>query len=218
MKKTIKVLIADDHAIVRAGISTVLGLADGIEIVGEAANGKLAARKAKELHPDVVIMDLMMPVMDGVEATKAVVAENPETKVLILTTDPSSNDIVQALNAGASGVVIKTASNTSLVAAIRAVAAGKRPIPSEVEQRLMDDTPSPELTDRQREILESITKGLPNKQIAHRSQEDRSNECRVGNANHSHHAECQTVIEASPDRMILVFRRGNPASVQIPQK
>ena len=166
MKKTIKVLVADDHAIVRAGISTVVGLADGIEIVGEAANGKLAVRKTKELNPDVVIMDLMMPVMDGVEATKAVIAGTPETKVLILTTDPSSNAIVQALKAGASGVVIKTASNTSLVAAIRAVAASKRPIPPEIEQHLKEDAPAPELTDRQREILESITKGLPNKQIA----------------------------------------------------
>ena len=166
MKKTIKVLIADDHAIVRAGISTVVGLADGIEIIGEAANGKLAAKKTKELHPDVVIMDLMMPVMDGVEATKSIVAGTPETKILILTTDPSSDDIVQALNAGASGVVIKTASNTSIVAAIRAVAAGKRPIPPEVELLLKDSTPTPEFTDRQRAILESITKGLPNKQIA----------------------------------------------------
>ena len=166
MKKTIKVLIADDHAIVRAGISTVLGLADGIELVGEAANGRLAVKKAKELQPDVVIMDLMMPIMDGVEATKAVIAGTPEAKVLILTTDPSSNGIVQAIKAGASGVVIKTASNTSLVAAIRAVAAGKRPIPPEIEQHLKEDAPAPELTNRQREILESITKGLPNKQIA----------------------------------------------------
>lgn len=168
MKKTIKVLIADDHAIVRAGISTVLGLADGIELVGEAANGRLAVKKAKELQPDVVIMDLMMPIMDGVEATAALASECPNAKVLVLTTDSSSHDIVKALDAGASGVVIKTASNTSLVSAIRAVASGKRPIPPEVEQLLKETKPTPDLTDRQKSILDSITKGVSNKQIADR--------------------------------------------------
>ena len=146
MKKTIKVLIADDHAIVRAGISTVVGLADGIEIIGEAANGRLAIKKAKELQPDVIIMDLMMPVMNGVEATAVLATECPAAKVLVLTTDSSSHDIVKALDAGASGVVIKTASNTSLVSAIRAVAVGKRPTPLKVEQLLQNTKPAPELS------------------------------------------------------------------------
>jgi len=166
MKKTIKVLVADDHAIVRAGIATVLGLADGIEIVGDAANGRLAVKKAKELKPDVVIMDLMMPVMDGVDATAAITAACPGTQILILTTDASSHDIVRALDAGASGIAIKTASNMSLVSAIRAVAAGKRSVSPEVERLLKEDTPAPELTDRQKAVLDSITKGIPNKKIA----------------------------------------------------
>ena len=166
MKKKIRVLIADDHAIVRAGVATVVGLADGIEIVGEAADGRAAVEKAKRLRPDVVLMDLMMPVLDGVAATAAVVANCPAVRVLILTTDASSRDIVRALDAGAIGVVIKTAPNSSIVSAIRAVADGQRTVPPEVEQLLRESDAATELTDRQKAVLTSITRGIPNKQIA----------------------------------------------------
>lgn len=167
MNQTIRILIADDHAVVRVGLSTVLGLTPGFEIVGEAANGKVAVRKARELKPDVVIMDLQMPVMSGVEATAVLARELPETRVLILTTYGFSEDITKALQSGARGVVIKTASNTSLVSAIRAVAEGKTFVPKEVEQLLKASSgDQPDLTDRQREMLESLTRGLTNADIA----------------------------------------------------
>lgn len=167
MNTPIRILIADDHAVVRVGLFTVLSLTPGFEIVGEASNGKQAVRRAKELKPDVVIMDLQMPVMSGVDATAALVRELPETRVLILTTYGFSEDIAQVLQAGARGVVIKTASNTSLVTAIRTVAAGKIFIPKDVEQLIKtasDDVPM--LTDRQRDMLEALTRGLTNADIA----------------------------------------------------
>jgi len=166
MKDVIRVLVADDHSIVRAGISTILGLNPDIEVVGEASNGRIAVQKAKELKPDVVLMDLMMPVMDGVTATKAIVAECPETKVLVLTTYGFSNDIAQALEAGATGALIKTATDTSLVTSIRAVAAGKQVIAPEIKKLIAADEPVEKLTARQLEILQSLVRGLTNQDMA----------------------------------------------------
>jgi len=166
MKDLIRVLVADDHSIVRAGISTILGLNPDIEVVGEASNGHIAVQKAKELKPDVVLMDLMMPVMDGVTATKAIVAECPETKVLVLTTYGFSNDIAQALEAGATGALIKTATDTSLVTSIRAVAAGKQVIAPEIKKLIAADEPVEKLTARQLEILQSLVRGLTNQDMA----------------------------------------------------
>ena len=168
MKKPIRVLIADDHAVVRAGIATVVGLSDGIEIVGEAANGRIAVEQAGRLRPDVVVMDLLMPVMDGVAATAAIASECPGAKILVLTTDAAAHDIARALDAGAVGVIIKTAPNTSLVSAIRTVAAGARCIPPEVAHLLREQAAEPVLTVRQKKILDLIANGVPNKQIADR--------------------------------------------------
>ena len=117
--KKIKVLIADDHGIVRAGLASILGFEDDIVVVGEASNGLQAVAQCKALRPDVLIMDLMMPQLNGVEATVRIASELPETKVMILTTYGSADDIGRALEAGAAGAMIKTVSNDTLVSAIR---------------------------------------------------------------------------------------------------
>lgn len=162
----IKILVADDHAIVRVGIVTLLNRFPDFEIVGEAGNGAVAVSKALKLAPDVVVLDLVMPKMDGVTATAALHEKLPGAKVLILTSFGTSEDISRALNAGAVGAILKTAANSELVSTIRRVAAGKRIVSPEIENMLANDPPVPELSPRQRDILESIMRGLTNNQIA----------------------------------------------------
>ena len=164
--KKIKILIADDHGIVRAGLASILGFEDDILIIGEASNGLQAVAQCKALKPDVIIMDLMMPQLNGVEATVRIAREQPETKVMILTTYGSADDIGRALEAGAAGAIIKTVSNDTLVAAIRQIAAGGSYIAPEIRRMLKSDPPAPKLTDRQREILVMATRGLTNEDIA----------------------------------------------------
>ena len=162
----IKILVADDHAIVRVGLVTLLSRVPDFEIVGEAGNGAVAVSKALKLAPDVVVLDLVMPKMDGVAATAALHEKLPNAKVLILTSFGTSEDISRALNAGAVGAILKNAANSELVSAIRRVAAGKRTVSPEIENMLANDPPVPELSPRQRDILESIMRGLTNNQIA----------------------------------------------------
>lgn len=162
----IKILIADDHAIVRMGLTTLLGAQDGLSVVGEAANGEQAVTRALKLRPDVVIMDLVMPKKDGVAATAELKEKLPTAKCLILTSFGTADEMQAALKAGAAGILLKSAANSRLVAAIRKIAAGKTVIADDVEQLLAAETPVPELSPRQREILESITRGLSNAQIA----------------------------------------------------
>ena len=162
----IKVLVADDHAIVRTGLVSLLGHAGDIEIVGEAGNGEAAVSKALKLAPDVVVMDLMMPKKDGIGATAEIREKLPGTKVLILTSFGTSEEIARAFAAGATGAVLKNAANSELVSAVRRVAAGKRTVSREVENMLDNDPPVQDLSPRQREILESFTRGLTNGQIA----------------------------------------------------
>ena len=164
--KKIKVLIADDHSIVRAGLSSILGFEDDIAVVGEAANGLQAVEKSKAVRPDVVIMDLMMPIMNGAEATAQIAADSPGTKVIILTTYGSADDIGRAIEAGASGALIKTVSNDELVSIIRRVANGERCIAPEIRKMLKREPLAPCLTERQREILASAMRGLTNEDIA----------------------------------------------------
>lgn len=166
MKKGIRVLIADDHAIVRAGLAAVLGFEQDITVVGEAADGETAVAQACQIKPDIVIMDLMMPKMDGVEATAAIRRKLPDTKILILTTYGTSADIRRALSAGAAGAVTKTMLNAELTAAIRDVAAGKTVLTPDIRQALKETQNQPELTQRQKDILTSITRGLTNQDIA----------------------------------------------------
>ena len=166
MKAKVRVLIADDHSVVRMGLASLLGTAKNVEVVGEAFNGDEAVRKALKLRPDVVVMDLVMPRKDGVAATEEILVAAPETKVLILTTFGTSDDITRALKAGATGAIMKSATNRELLAAVQSVAQGRRFVSAEVEGILANDPPIPELSQRQREILESIARGLTNREIA----------------------------------------------------
>ena len=162
----IKVLIADDHAIVRMGLSALLDAEDDIEVVGESDDGRSAVRSALRLQPDVVVMDLMMPVLDGIGATREIKSKLPSVKVLILTTSTVSDDLAHAIDAGAEGAITKSTANDRLLAAIRAVASGQRYVSPEVSRLISSDPPLPALTDRQQEILAGITRGLTNAEIA----------------------------------------------------
>lgn len=166
MQRNVRVLVADDHAIVRMGLVSLLGTAEGIEVVGEAFDGADAIAKALALRPDVVVMDIAMPRKDGLAATAELKKALPGVQVLLLTTFSSSESIAQGLQAGASGAALKSAANDELLAAIRAVAEGRRVVTPEVRRLLAEDPPLPELSPRQREILESIARGLTNRDIA----------------------------------------------------
>jgi DNA-binding NarL/FixJ family response regulator len=166
MNNTIRVLIADDHTIVRIGLKTLLTAEDDIEVVGEAKNGEMAVREAMRLSPDVVIMDLMMPKMDGAEATATLHEKLPETKVIILTTFGSSDGIAHAIESGASGALMKTADDAALISTIRSVASGKTVISPDIKRLLAEDPPIPVLTSRQTEVLQSMMRGLTNRDIA----------------------------------------------------
>ena len=134
----------------------------------EVADGEEAVRKARKLHPDVVVMDLMMPVKDGSAATHEIKSLNPETKILLLTTFGTADGIAHAIEAGAEGALLKSTTNSNIIKAIRALADGKQFISPEVKELLTKDPPVPELTERQRLILASITEGLTNLAIANR--------------------------------------------------
>ena len=162
----IKVLIVDDHAILRMGLSSLLATEKDIAVVGEAGNGEEAHRIALEAKPDVVIMDLMMPGMDGVETTRRIRADLPDTKVLILTTFSTADGIAHALEAGANGAIMKNVEFSEFVSAIRTVMAGGRAMSPEIERIMKDNPPVPLLSRRQSEILEAITRGLSNADIA----------------------------------------------------
>jgi NarL family two-component system response regulator LiaR len=166
MKNTIRVLIADDHTIVRIGLRTLLGAEKDIEVVGEAKNGEMAVKEALRLRPDVVIMDLMMPKMDGAEATAVLHERLPETKVIILTTFGSSDGIAHAIESGAVGALMKTADDSALISTIRSVAGGKTVISPDIKRLLAEDPPIPVLTTRQAEVLQSMMRGLTNRDIA----------------------------------------------------
>ena len=164
--KEIRILIADDHSLVRMGLASLLGEKAGFAVVGEASNGKEAIEAAKKLKPDVVVMDLMMPVCNGAEATAAIHIAAPEVKVMILTTFGTANDIALALNNGASGAVMKSVTNDELVDAIRRVAVGERVVSPEIERMMAEVEPLSELSQRQLQILDSITRGLSNAEIS----------------------------------------------------
>ena len=166
MKPKIRVLIADDHAILRTGLVALLDCEPDIEIVGEAADGAEAVRKAVELRPDVVVMDLLMPVLDGVGAIREIRRRQCACPILVLTTSTVSNDLASALSAGATGALPKSTANERIVAAIRDVAAGKTVVDREISKMIAQDPPVEELTDRQLEVLHSLTRGLSNTEIA----------------------------------------------------
>ena len=165
MNKT-TVLIIDDHAILRMGLASLLNAKNDIEVVGDAANGRTGIQKALKLEPDVVIMDLMMPGLDGTETTRQLLAKAPESKILILTTFGTSDGIAHALEAGAKGAIMKNCDFSELVTAIRTVAKGEQYLSPEVRRIITRDPPIAPLSPRQTEILQSIVRGLSNPDIA----------------------------------------------------
>ena len=164
--KKIRVLVADDHAIVRMGLIALLAIDGDIEVVGEAEDGAEAVRLAESTKPDVVVMDIMMPVMDGIDATAEIVKRVPGAKVLVLTTSNSSDDYSRALAAGARGIVVKRAANMELLSSIRKVAAEKTVMSPEARRLMQEDPPAPKFTDRQLGIIHSMMRGLTNHEIA----------------------------------------------------
>jgi len=164
--KKIRVLIADDHKIVRMGLAALLATERDLQLAGEAENGIDAVRLASNLKPDILIMDLMMPKKDGVEATRETLAASPETKVLILTSYGTSNAVGEALKAGAAGALMKTADDSQIVSVIRRIAAGEKYVSPEIRQSLKSAPTIPVLSPRQAEVLKQLTLGLTNKEIA----------------------------------------------------
>ena len=161
-----RILLVDDHALLRRGLADLIRYEKDMSVVGEAGDGETAVNAAVNLKPDLVVMDLMMPVVDGVEATRRIKAVLPSTHVLILTTFGTSADVARAISAGATGAIMKDASTDEQLAAIRTVAAGGTVFSPEI-QRSMDETPKPpDFTDRQLEVLQSVVDGLGNKEIA----------------------------------------------------
>ena len=170
----IKILVVDDHALMRDGIGALLGLHDDIEIVGEASEGKEAIKKARELAPDVIIMDIAMPGMDGLEATRRIGKKIPKMKVLVLTQHDNREYILSAIKAGAAGYVPKRALGSELIAAIRTVYQGDSFLYPSAAAALIEDylqqakgeEPYDRLTAREREILKLIAEGHTSREIA----------------------------------------------------
>lgn len=167
----IRILIADDHAVVRQGLKMFLTLDEDFEIVGEAMNGSQALQLARELQPDVILMDLLMPEMDGVTATAAVRKELPDTEVIALTSVLEDNAVIGAVRAGAIGYLLKDTESDELIRAIKAAAMGQVQLSPKAAERLMREVRTPEspeaLTDRETEVLRLLAQGKANKEIAH---------------------------------------------------
>ncbi|MFV0375276.1 response regulator [Microbacterium sp.] len=166
----IRLVIADDHPIVRAGLVGLLDDEPGFEVVGEAADGEAAVRVVEQTRPDVVLMDLRMPVLDGVGATTRLTRSATASRILILTTYESDDQILAAIEAGASGYLLKAAPQDEIVAGIRSVAEGQTALSPQVAVRLVERMRQPAaaftLSDRERDVLRLVASGRSNKQIA----------------------------------------------------
>ena len=166
MKPPTRILLADDHLVVRMGIATIISFETDMTVVGETDNGEGAVRLALELKPDVILMDIMMPKMSGVDATVEILKATPNAKILVLTTFGTSSDIKKILAAGAAGAMVKTSSQQEILNAIRTVAAGGRVVSKEIENNMRAEQPVPNLSTRQLEILGLVAKGFSNQDIA----------------------------------------------------
>lgn len=172
--ENISVLLVDDHAVVRQGLRTFLELQGDIEVVGEAADGRDAIELVKEMVPDVVLMDLIMPNVDGIEATREIAKLSPGTKVLVLTSFAEDNKVFPAIKAGAMGYQMKDVSPGELAEAVRAVHRGETPLHPEIAKKLMREFANPsesvlqreDLTQRELEVLALVAQGMTNREIA----------------------------------------------------
>jgi len=172
----IRVLVTDDHAIVRDGVAALLALTGDIDVVGEASNGMEAVRRVPELQPDVVIMDISMPIMDGLEATRRIRKESPRTRVLVLTQYEEKEYVLQMIDAGASGFISKVAASSELASGIRSVFAGDSYLSPSVARFLIEDyqqkggragpDPYEQLTERERDVFRLVAEGHSTKSIA----------------------------------------------------
>ncbi len=174
MSERIRVLLADDHAIVRRGIRALMATEPNLEVVGEAENGRVAVEEAKRVRPDVVLMDLEMPEMDGIEATRRIMAEQPEAKVVVLTSFATDEKVFPAIKAGAKGYLLKDAGPQDLVEAIHQVQRGEASLHPKIARMLLREVSQPPegprtrepLSEREVEVLKLVAKGHRNQEIA----------------------------------------------------
>ena len=171
---TVRILLADDHAIVRDGLRMLLEAQSDLEVVGTAADGRNAVQQARQLRPDVVVMDIAMPSLNGIEAARAICEALPETRVLILSMQSSPEHVFRALQSGARGYLLKESAGTELVAAIRAVHAGRRYLSEQINETVVSDylsrnrtnSPLDSLSPRERTLLQLIAEGRTNAEAA----------------------------------------------------
>lgn len=172
MPNTIRIMLVDDHAVVRSGLTAFLSAYSDLELVGEAENGQQAVQRAAALQPDVILMDLIMPVMDGVAATQAIKRQYPHIQIVVLTSFQEDELVQNALRAGAVGYLMKNVTARELVTAIRAARDGKMTLSSEAAQALVRANQQAQeteaLTEREREVLRLMVEGLNNAEIAQR--------------------------------------------------
>ena len=166
MNQKTTILIADDHAVVRMGLAALFSSERDFAVIGQSSDGENAVRDVNQLRPDIVIMDLVMPKMDGVAATDAIHRRHPDIKIIILTTFGISDGIARALEVGASGALLKTSDGAELIKTIRGVLQGQTMISDDVRRLFANDPPAQGLTPRQLQVLEGMARGLSNGEIA----------------------------------------------------